>query len=57
LIRMKILNTIEKGDIKMSKWTDEAWEIKKTWNEKSWWQRFITVVTFGIKTYLKRKGV
>ncbi|KKK70892.1 hypothetical protein LCGC14_2919440 [marine sediment metagenome] len=57
MIRMKILNTIEKGDIKMSKWTDEAWEIKKTWNEKSWWQRFITVVTFGIKTYLKRKGV
>ncbi len=56
-MKMKILNIIEEGDIKMSKWIDEAWEIKKTWKEKSWWERFVTVATLGIKTYLKTKGV
>ncbi len=39
-------------------WVERVLDIKKTWNQKTWVERIITLLTFGLKTYSKhKKGV
>ncbi len=36
------------------KWEKKYLWVKKTWSEKTWKERIITIISFGIKTYLKK---